>query len=264
MSSRYPHLLAPGRIGPMTLRNRILLTSMGVGFAEADGICGERIRAFNAEIARGGAALVTMGVVGVGWPVGRNMPNQPAISDDRYIPGIRAVADAVHAEGANFAVQLHFGGLVAAEDMLHGNAAWTPSLPQQKKGGDMLEGFLEDELAAAPFARMAAAGVKVMEPDDIQWLVRAFAARFQIVGEQFVPELPMLVAVQHGGDPATHRFATAFGGDLQIALAGVLRSPCDDGGLGKDARPGEQFRTDPLSLCGWLDSNHAHPPKCNG
>lgn len=176
MSSNYSHLLAPGRIGSMNLRNRILLTSMGVGFAEADGICGARIRAFNTEIARGGAALVTMGVVGVGWPVGRNMPNQPAISDDRYIPGLRAVADAVHAEGAKFAVQLHFGGLVAAEDMLHGNPAWTPSLPPPTSGGDMIDGFLEAELEEAPFARMAGAGVKVMDLDDIRWLVQAFAA----------------------------------------------------------------------------------------
>ena len=63
--AQYPALLSPGRIGPMTLRNRVLLTAMGSSLAEADGTCGERMRAFHEEPARGGAALVTMGVVGV-------------------------------------------------------------------------------------------------------------------------------------------------------------------------------------------------------
>ena len=31
-------LLSPGRIGPLALKNRIVLTAMGVGFAETDGL----------------------------------------------------------------------------------------------------------------------------------------------------------------------------------------------------------------------------------
>lgn len=33
----YRHLLAPGRIGTMTLRNRIVVTAMGASLAEPDG-----------------------------------------------------------------------------------------------------------------------------------------------------------------------------------------------------------------------------------
>ena len=80
------------------------------------------IFAFNDSIARGGTGLVTMGVVGVGWPLGNNMRRQPAISQDRFIPGMRRVADVVHAAGAKFAVQLHFGGLVANPEA--GQPAW--------------------------------------------------------------------------------------------------------------------------------------------
>ena len=127
MPTSFPHLLSPGRIGPMELRNRILLTAMGTSFAEEDGSCGDRIVAFNDSMARGGTGLVTMGVVGVGWPLGNNMRRQPAISQDRFIPGMRRVADVVHAAGAKFAVQLHFGGLVANPEA--GQPAWCPSLP---------------------------------------------------------------------------------------------------------------------------------------
>ncbi len=172
--ARFHHLMSAGSIGPMNLRNRILLTAMGAGLAEADGSCGERIRAFHETQAKGGAGLVTMGVVGVALPLGQNMANQPAISDDRFIPGLRAVADAVHAHGAKFAIQLHFGGLVAVIDMIAGNAAWTPSVPELK-AGDMMDGFLAEEMAGTPFFKMPPPKYHVMSREDIAWLVGMYA-----------------------------------------------------------------------------------------
>ena len=43
MSHDYQHLLAPGKIGNLQLRNRMIVSSMGVNLAEADGSCGEPI-----------------------------------------------------------------------------------------------------------------------------------------------------------------------------------------------------------------------------
>ena len=43
MPSTYGHLLAPGRIGTLQLRNRIIMSPMGSNLAEEDGYCGERI-----------------------------------------------------------------------------------------------------------------------------------------------------------------------------------------------------------------------------
>ena len=42
-ASAYASLLSPGRIGTLALRNRIVLTSMGVCLAEDDGTAGDRI-----------------------------------------------------------------------------------------------------------------------------------------------------------------------------------------------------------------------------
>lgn len=172
--TRYATLLSEGRIGSLRLRNRILLTAMGVNFGDGQGYVADDMRTFCANVARGGAAMVNLGVVGVAWPTGGNIPRQIALSDDRFIPGIRAVADAVHAHGAKLAVQLHFGGLVATEDMLNGNPAWTPSVPQPR-GGDMLDAFLPAELAEAPFARLNPR-YKVLDRADIAELVGLFAA----------------------------------------------------------------------------------------
>ncbi len=66
----YPHLLAPGRIGPMALRNRIILAPMGDRLANDDGTVSDRQRAYLAARARGGAGLILVGSVSIAYPVG--------------------------------------------------------------------------------------------------------------------------------------------------------------------------------------------------
>ncbi|GLV22813.1 hypothetical protein TomMM35A_26580 [Sphingobium sp. TomMM35A] len=94
------------------------------------------------------------------------------------MPGVRALADAVHAHCAKLAMQLQHAGLVAMNDMLAGRPIWTPSIPPVgKSDGDMMEGFLEDELAifTAPFAAVGEPNYKVMTAQDIEQLVQMFA-----------------------------------------------------------------------------------------
>jgi 2,4-dienoyl-CoA reductase-like NADH-dependent reductase (Old Yellow Enzyme family)/voltage-gated potassium channel Kch len=159
----------------MELRNRILVTSMGVNLADPDGYCGERLTAFHEEQAKGGAALVMTGVVGVSWPRGGNLRLQVALSDDRFIPGLRNVADVVHRHGARYAVQLHHGGIVAPEDPAGGRPLWVPSLPSAK-AGNMHEGFLLEEFERSPVGKMTTASLHVMTADDIRTIVDDFAA----------------------------------------------------------------------------------------
>ncbi|SNT04665.1 2,4-dienoyl-CoA reductase [Sphingomonas laterariae] len=175
MTKGLSHLLAPGRIGTMELRNRIAVTAMGASLAEPDGHIGERILRYHEEQAKGGVGLIITGVAGVAWPVGGNQVNQIAISDDRFLPGLTRLAEAVHAHGAKIAAQLHHGGLVAMEDMLAGRPVWTPSFPEPP-AGDFTEAFLLEELAEAPFGRIRNVDFKVMTHDDIQTVVQQFAA----------------------------------------------------------------------------------------
>ncbi len=175
----FAHLLAPGRIGKMELRNRIIVTAMGVNLAE-DGVCGDRIRAYLEEQARGGAALVSIGVAGVAWPIGGNQPGQVAISEDRFIPGLRAVADAVHAHGAKFSIQLHHGGLVGVEDMMAGRPVWVPSLPKPFEGAgtqQISDAWVQEEIDKAKQSQpMPRIRFKELTQDDIRTVVEQFAA----------------------------------------------------------------------------------------
>ena len=171
--SAYPHLLSPGRIGAMELRNRIVVMAMGVNFSEEGGFSGDRVVAYHEEQARGGAGLIISGACGVMYPVGQVQPWQIGISDDKFIPGLKRVVDAVHRHGAKYAVQLHQGGLVAGDDTKAGRPQWCPSVPEPMKG-DFTEGFLLEELQA--FAGGGMPTYKVLTHEDIQVVVNAYAA----------------------------------------------------------------------------------------
>lgn len=214
--SSYPHLLSPGRIGPMELRNRIVVMAMGVNFGEPDGASGERIVAFHERHAEGGAALIISGACGVMYPIGQVQPWQVAISEDRFIPGLTRLAEGAHRHGAKFAVQLHQGGLVAGDDTRAGRPQWCPSVPEPMQG-DFADGFLLEELQA--FAGSGTPSYKVLTKEDIQTVVEHFAAaarRARVAGADAV-EI-------HGGhgyllssflSPKTNRRTDEYGGSVE-------------------------------------------------
>lgn len=176
--AKFSHLMAPGRINRMELRNRIFLTPMGSNLAEEDGYSGEKLRAYYAERAKGGAALITMGSVSVGFPEGSSNYRQEAISHDKYIPGVRAIADALHGYGAKLSIQLHHAGLTAMNDMLAGRPVACPSIPTHNKTeGDFGTVMLEEEAAKffEPFMGMAEVQYDVLTAQSIERIVQMFA-----------------------------------------------------------------------------------------
>ncbi len=219
-SNLYPHLLAPGRIGTLELKNRIAVTAMGVSLSEDDGTVGEQIIAYHEEQARGGAGLIICGVAGVAWPVGAVALGQTAISDDRYIPGLRELTDRVHAHGAKIATQLHHGGFVAAYSHGRwGHPLWGPAIPPAPKG-NFTDYFLMEELAR--LAGMKMPELKVLEQADIDLAVAQFAAGARRAKEAGFDGIEI-----HGGhgyllssftSPYTNTRTDKYGGSLENRL----------------------------------------------
>ncbi len=176
MSNPYAALLRPGRIGTMELRNRIIMGPMGDSFAEEGGYCGERTQAYYEARAKGGAALVTMGVCSVAYPAGTSEPHQIGLSRDEFIPGLAALAKRVHKHGGKIAMQLHHGGKVSANDITAGRELWVPSIPSAHKS-DILEAVTREELAlfVGNLSR-AQPRLRVMDEADIAQMVEYFAA----------------------------------------------------------------------------------------
>jgi 2,4-dienoyl-CoA reductase-like NADH-dependent reductase (Old Yellow Enzyme family)/NADPH-dependent 2,4-dienoyl-CoA reductase/sulfur reductase-like enzyme len=198
----------------MELKNRMGVTAMGVSLAEEDGVCGDRILAYHREQARGGVGLVTLGVTGVAFPIGGNQLRQIAISDDRFIPGLRRVADAVHEHGGKIAAQIHHGGLVSTVDMLEGRPLWCPSIPPLEVG-DFMDGFLPEEAAQALVPK-GNVELKVMDEADIAQLIAWFAAAAERARKAGIDGLE--IHAGHGYiissflSPVTNKRTDAYGG----------------------------------------------------
>jgi len=107
--SAYPHLFAPGEIGGVVIRNRVVQPPMGTGLME-DGQVTEREVAFQEERARGGAGLIITGAAVV-HPTSR-FPVRIIVEawDEDGIEPLRRRVEAVQRHGARIFGQLaHLG-----------------------------------------------------------------------------------------------------------------------------------------------------------
>jgi len=216
----------------MVLRNRIVHAPMSLGLGAGDGTCGERYVAYYAERAKGGAGLINIGTVSIGYPEGSVDARQIAASHDRYLPNLKNLADAIHAHGAKVVLQLNHNGIQAGGDRAAGRPLATPSIPVSKRG-DLADNFLPEELAALAAGNPVLGEIQyqVLDHAGIRRIVAMFAdaaLRCQRAGVDAV-EI-------HGGhgyllaaflSPATNRRTDDYGGPLENRarfLVEVLRA----------------------------------------
>ena len=134
------HLLRPGRIGKLELRNRIFMSPMGTFLAREDGHIDERHKLYYEARARVGAALLIVEVAAVDHPRGAAMTHQLGLSDDAFIPDLQDLTNRIHAYGAKAAIQLHHGGKIATKDLAEGRPFSVPSADV----GAAMSGVLDD------------------------------------------------------------------------------------------------------------------------
>ncbi|MDP7741361.1 MAG: FAD-dependent oxidoreductase [Lentisphaeria bacterium] len=105
----YDMLLREGRIGSMTLPTRIITGPMEKNLANRDGSIGQRYIDYLTERARGGAGLIQVESTYVDT---RGMGHfyQVGCHGDHVIPGLKRVADSLHALGAKVGLELYMGG----------------------------------------------------------------------------------------------------------------------------------------------------------
>ena len=124
----HPLLLSPIRLGPLDLRNRIVLPAMDQNNCD-DGLITDETIAHYEERARGGAGLLILETSAVAFPHGATSRHQPALSHDGVIDGLTRLADAVHAHGARMVVQVNHHGRISGVDTAEGRPSLVPSLP---------------------------------------------------------------------------------------------------------------------------------------
>ena len=118
-------LFAPGKIGQMELRNRVVMAPMVVQLAAENGAVTARSIEYYARRAKGGAGLV---IVEATWIAsgGKAFACQIGLDRDALIPGHFELVEAIHRHGAKAACQIHHGG-ARADPALTGGTLVAPS-----------------------------------------------------------------------------------------------------------------------------------------
>jgi len=172
----YPHLLAPLKLGAVTLRNRVVMGSMHVGLEEApNGFA--RMAEFYRERARGGVALIVTGGIAPN-EAGRPYPGGAKMTGSYESHQHRQITDAVHEEGGLIAMQiLHFGRYAHHPDLVAPSPLQAPisSHIPHELSDEEVERTIDDFVRSALLAKEAGYdGVEVMGSEG--YLINEFIA----------------------------------------------------------------------------------------
>lgn len=106
----YKKLFTPMNIGKVVVPNRIVMTAMGNHLANKDGSVSDEDIAFYGARAKGGVGLIITECACVNFETGKGNTRQMAVDDDKYIPGLKRLADEIHKYGSVIAVQIYHPG----------------------------------------------------------------------------------------------------------------------------------------------------------
>src|SRR5258705_10278210 len=99
----------PARIGGVEIRNRIVMPPMTTRLADQEGFVTDDTIAYYGARVRGGTGLITVEMASP-ERVGRHRRRELGIYDDRFLPGLTRLVDAIHRGGAKASIQLGHGG----------------------------------------------------------------------------------------------------------------------------------------------------------
>ena len=102
-------LLTPARIGPVEIKNRIVMPPMTTRTADAEGFVTDDSVAYYMARVRGGVGLITVEMASP-EKCGRHRRHEVGIYDDRFIPGLTRLVGEIHRGGAKASIQLGHGG----------------------------------------------------------------------------------------------------------------------------------------------------------
>lgn len=123
----YKNIFKEGKIGNLTLKNRVVMPPMGTNLAGPEGEVTDQLVAYYEERAKGGAGLIIVEFTCIDYEYGKGFIRQLRLDDDRFIPGIHRIAEAVHQYGAKTFVQIHHAGRQSSSALINGKQIVAPS-----------------------------------------------------------------------------------------------------------------------------------------
>ncbi len=170
----HPTLLTQGRIGSVETRNRMVFPAMDQNSCEDGEITDLNVAHYEAR-ARGGVGLLILETSAVAWPIGATSLHQPALSEDRFIPGLARLAEAAHRHGSKMFVQMCHHGKTAGVDAMQDREQLVPSVPLPADENDLSSVTMDELMKMAGLTGGKRAQQRAATIDDLVWVVDQFA-----------------------------------------------------------------------------------------
>ena len=249
MTTGLSHVFSPIKVGPIIVKNRLMVTAHWHKLVEGDAhgyhllsVYGERAAHYYAERAKGGFGLI---IVGQAVVHPSNGTGRPSGYQKENLPALRKIADAIHRHGATTFVQINHLGRHRNSGPDDWAPVWAPSaLPTQGDPG-----------REAVHAQLA----KEMEAEDIRAVTEGFAETAMNLQQAGFDGVEVHAAHDYLLDeflsPATNRRTDAYGGSPEnrmrflLEVLEAVRAACGPGfavGVrlnGESTLPGAMART---------------------
>ena len=111
-STKFPHLLSPGKIGNLELKNRVVMGPTETLYATSDGEITDKIIDFYTARAKGGCGLITVHSAQGATKIDKidPYPGSIRVDDNMYIPMMAELTEAIHRYGAKCTINISAGG----------------------------------------------------------------------------------------------------------------------------------------------------------
>jgi 2,4-dienoyl-CoA reductase-like NADH-dependent reductase (Old Yellow Enzyme family)/thioredoxin reductase len=182
------HLFSPFQIKNLTLKNRIVLPPLASFLIEKGGAIPDRAVEHYRRRAAGGPAMVIMEACAVS-PEGVVSENQARIDGDRLIKGLSRIAEAIRAEGAVPAIQIHHAGRQTSAKVIKRLPLAPSPLPCPAIRGDVAPLTVEQiqdliNKFAEAAVRSREAGFELLEIHGAHgYLINQFLSRYSNIRE---------------------------------------------------------------------------------
>ncbi|MEG0109351.1 MAG: NADH:flavin oxidoreductase, partial [Lachnospiraceae bacterium] len=123
---KYSRMASPMKIGEVEIKNRTIMTAMGVAMANMDGTVTDKMIAYYAERAKGGVGLIIPEFTKVD-DMGPGTLYQMSLTRDEHIASVHKLVEAVHAYGTKIFIQLHHAGRQTYSALINGAPVVAPS-----------------------------------------------------------------------------------------------------------------------------------------
>ena len=125
---KYPHIFSPIKIGNLWAKNRIKYASTETNYNYSDGYVSEKELAYIEAHARGGSGIVTtQGAYTDPRGEGQGYVGMMGIWDDKFIPGLKKMADIIHQYDAAISIEISHGGSRSSSEINCGTPPMGPS-----------------------------------------------------------------------------------------------------------------------------------------